>query len=292
MLLRTALRLSVLLALLAVPGDALAAGVVRTFSVTGTVTVPAAGARTLSLQCPSGAVALNGAVTRRGGGVAVRRSVPGKASGNWAFRVAAQGAGSRSVSAVVRCVALRLPTGFTAARLDVSSRNRSLVEIAPGAAVSTSLGCGRAWTATGYALHAGANGAVRIAGAVPDVHGWAFTLENTGATAVRAGVAVRCVRSRILATKPNGDTAELRFGVTRPSRSNTVGAGRPAFTHSCGAGRFSLATGSSLDPAASIELALSSPAGPNDGRWRFRRASGGDRVRTFLVCLSRASRFR
>jgi hypothetical protein len=82
----------------------------------------------------------------------------------------------------------------------------------------------------------------------------------------------------------------MTVGVTRPTRSNTLGPGSSTFRHSCGR-RFSLATGSIVDPAASIDLAVSSPAGPAGGRWTFRNASGGDRVRSFLVCLSRASRF-
>jgi hypothetical protein len=288
---RSAVRLSVFFVALAVPADALGADAVRTFSVTGSMVVPSGPPSTISLHCPSSAIALNGAVTRQGSGVVVRRSIPGKDSADWAFRVAAAGSGSRSVSVVLRCVALRLPAGSTSARLHVSSRSRSIVGIAPGESRSTRLGCGGPWTATGYALNAGANGAVRLAEVVPGEHGWRFTLENTGSTTSRAGVVVRCVRTKVTASGPAG-TREMRFRVTRPAHSNSIGPNRITFTHTCGAGRFSLATGSSVDPAASIELARSSPAGPADGRWTFRRASGGDHVDTFLVCLSRASRFR
>jgi hypothetical protein len=252
--------------------------------------VPGGPPSTISLHCPSSAVALNGAVTRQGRGVVVRRAIPGTDSSDWSFRVAAAGSGSRRVSVVLRCVALRLPSGFTS-RLNVSSRSRSIAGLAPGETRSTRLGCGAAWTATGYALNAGANGAVRLAAVVPGKHGWRFTLENTGSSRVRAGVVVRCLRTKVTASGPAG-TRELRFRVTRPAQSNVVGPADTTFRHTCGAGRFSLATGSSLDPAASIELARSSPAGPADGRWTVRSASGGDNVDTFLVCLSRASRFR
>jgi hypothetical protein len=287
MRLSTAVRLSILIALLAVPADALGASAVRTSSVTGRVVVPDGRSTTMRLHCPPGAAALNAAVTRQGRGVVVQRSVPGSGSGDWGFRVAARGAGSRSVSAVLRCISLRLPDGLTRARLSVATRDREGPVLARGATATLRLGCGRAWTATGYALRGGEG--VRLAAVEPDAHGWRFTLENTGSATARAGVSVRCLRTKVAATGP-GTSAEMTVGVTRPTRSNTLGPGSSTFRHSCGR-RFSLATGSIVDPAASIDLAVSSPAGPAGGRWTFRNASGGDRVRSFLVCLSRASRF-
>ena len=287
----TAVRLSVLIAVLAVPADALGATTVRTSSVNGRVVVPGGRPSTISLHCPDGAVALNAAITRKGRAVVVRRSMPGRGSGDWAFRMAASGAGSRVVSAVLRCVSLRLPEEFTQARVNVKTQRRTDVVIAPGATATTEVACGRRWTATGYGLGGGRRGDVRFAGVVPGAHGWRFTLENTGSSTVRPAVAGRCLGSKVTATGPGGRRAELAFSASRPSHSNTVGPGSDAFTHSCGS-RFSVATGSIVDPAASIEMAGSSPIGPAGGRWTFRSASGGDSVRSFLVCLSRASRFR
>jgi hypothetical protein len=284
---RTALGLSILIALLSFPADALAAGTVRTSSVTGRLVV-AARPTTMSLHCPAGAVALNAAVTRQGRGVVVQRSVPGKDSGGWSFRVAPGGAGSRSVSAVLRCVSLRLPNGLTNARLNITTRSKGGMVLAPGATTTATLDCGRAWTATGYALR---GAGIRLADVVPGAHGWRFTLENIGSSTARAAVSARCLRSNVTATTSSGGTSAMSFAVSRPAQSNTLGPNAVTFRHSCG-GRFSLATGSSVDPAASIELAVSSPAGPADGRWTFRHASGGDRVRSYLVCLSGATRFR
>jgi hypothetical protein len=291
MRLSTAVRLSVLLAVFAIPAEALGASTVRTSSVSGRLVVPGGGPRTLGLHCPADAVALNGAITRQGRGVVVRSSMPGRGSGDWAFRVAASGAGSRTVSAVLRCVSLRLPEEFTQARVNVKTQRRTDVVVAPGATATTEVACGRRWTATGYGLRGGRRGDVRFAEVVPGAHGWRFTLENTGRSTVRPTVTGRCLRSKVTATGPGGNRGELAFSVSRPSHSDTVGPGSTTFRHTC-AGRFSVATGSIVDPAASIELALSSPAGPAGARWRVRRASGGDLVRTFLVCLSRASRFR
>ena len=218
---RFAVRLSIFLAVLAVPADALGASAVRTFSVSARLVAPTGHPSTLSLACPPGAVALNAAVTRQGSGVIVRRSLPGMGSGDWAFRVAAEGSGSRAVSAVLRCVALRLPQGFTSAHLNVSSRNSSNHVLAPGETTSARVGCGRAWTATGYALEGGRRGAIRLAQAIPGPHGWLFTLENTGSGTARGGVAVRCIRSAATARRPDGATRELRFGVSRPSFAST-----------------------------------------------------------------------
>ena len=286
-----AVRLSILIAVLAVPADALGATTVRTSSVSGRVVAPAGRAATLGLHCPAGAVALNGAVTRQGQGAVVRSSMPGKGSGDWVFRVAARGSGSRSVSALVRCVSLRLPGEFTRARVNVKTQRRTDIVVAPGGTATTEVACGRRWTATGYGLGGGRRGNVRLARVIPSAHGWRFTLENTGTSTVRPAVTGRCLRSKVTAPRFGGGTATLAFAVSRPSHSNTVGSGSTAFRHSCG-GRFSVAGGSSVDPASSIELAVGAPAGPSGGRWAFRRASAGEQVRSVLVCLSRASRFR
>jgi hypothetical protein len=285
-------RLSVTAALLAVPGEALGANTVRTFSVTGRLVAPAGHPSTLSLQCPADAVALNGAVSRKGAGAVVRRSTPGHGSGDWSFRLAASGSGSRAVSAVLRCVRLQLPAGLSGARLDVRTRLQSSIDIAPGATKTTRVGCGSAWTATGYALAAGRRADVRLAEVLPDAHGWTFTLENTGSATAHAGVSARCISSRATAHRSGGGSAELAFGVSRQARLDTVGPGAArTFTHRCGGGGFSLATGSIVNPLDPIELALSSPAGPGAGRWTFANASTGDPVRSYLVCLSRGSRF-
>ena len=288
----TALGLSVLLALIALPADALAAGAVRPSSVTGSLIVPAGRPSTISLHCPPGAVALNGAITRRGDGVVVRRSIPGEGSGDWAFRVARDGAGSRSVSAVLRCVALRLPDGLSHARLDVRSRSRSGIELAPGAKRFVRVGCGRNWTATGYALSDG-SGRVRLPEAAPEAHEWRFTLENTGTSTALAGLSVRCLRPGVTATRSGGGSAELRFGVTRPSFEHAFPAGPSRRTASggCGGTRFSVAAGLQLDPADPFEVITAGPRRAGGARWTFRNVSAGDAFRGYVVCLARNSAF-
>ncbi|HEX6651354.1 MAG TPA: hypothetical protein VF072_01320 [Thermoleophilaceae bacterium] len=291
MSLSTAVRLAVLLAVLAIPAEALGASTVRTSSVSGRLVVPGGGPRTLGLHCPSDAVALNGAITSKGRGVVVRSSMPGRGSGDWAFRVAVSGAGSRTVSAVLRCVALRLPEEFTQARLNVKTQRRNDVVIAPGATATTEVACGRRWTATGYGLRGGARGDVRFAEVVPSAHSWRFTLENTGPSTVRPTVTGRCLRSKVTARGP-GSSGELRFRTRRRSFSTVLppGPGQIDAT-ACGAGLFSVGAGGSLDAASTKELVIASPVRQRGGRWRFTGGSG-DPFKGYMVCLSRASRFR
>ena len=287
----TAVRLSILLALLAVPADALGANTIRTSSVTRSLVVPSGSPSTIRLHCPPTAVALNGAITRRGAGVAVLGSKPGRDHGSWSFRAAASGAGSRSISAVLRCVRLEVPTGLSGVRLHVRTRISPEIAIAPGDTATERLGCGRAWTATGYALSGGGD-AVRLARAVPGAHGWRFTLENTGSSTVRAVVSARCLRTNVTATRSRGGTAELRFGVVRRSFSAVFPPGRGQIdATACTGGRFSLAAGGSLDPASPIELVIASPVGQSAGRWRVVGGSGRDEFTVYTVCLARGSAF-
>jgi hypothetical protein len=288
-----AVRLSVVLVLLAVPAEALGASTIRTSSVTGRLVVPAGATSKIRLHCPQSAVALNAAVTRRGAGVVVRRSIPGQDVGSWAFRVAASGSGSRSVSAVVRCVRLRVPAGLSAVRLHVKTRSRPGIPVAAGATETVRLGCGAGWSATGYALTGDAGDTVRLAAVVPNAHGWRFTLENTGSAPTRAGVSARCLRTRVAARRQGGGTAELRFNVTRPSFSTVFPRGGPQIDATgCRVGRFSLAAGGSVDPASTIELLIASPLRERGARWRFGQPREGDRFTGRVVCLSRTSRFR
>ena len=284
--LRIAVSISVVAALLAVPAGAHAANVVRPTSVSGTDTLTA-GTHTLHLQCPAPSVALNAAVIRKSPGVTLRRSIPGSAAGNWRFRVEVANGGSR-VRSVLRCVRLDVPAGMSGVRLGVKTTSEPGVGIPGDGATEVALRCGPAWVATGYALDAGGSGNVRLASVVPVAHGWNFVLENVGPADASAGVSARCLRR----TVSTAGSAELRFDITRPSRGNILGTNStPTLSHSCGAGRFSLATGSIVDPRDPIVFAAGGPIRSQGGRWTFRNASGGDRVRTFLVCLSRSTGF-
>jgi hypothetical protein len=289
---RIALCIALTIALLAVPASALAADVVAPSSVAGSTTVPAGGSSTLTLRCPASAVALNAAVTRRGAGVTVRRSIPGAGSGDWRFRLAAAaGARNRGVHAVLRCVRLALPAGVSGARLVVSTSRPPSIPVPAGFSPPIDVSCARGFTATGYGLDRGVSRDVTVASAVPSARGWSFRLENTGASSANARLSVRCLK-RVVNARRGGSPTSLSFRVTRREFSNRVGPGtRSRFSHSCRQSEFSAATGSIVDPAADIELGGSHPTRSRGGRWTFARVSAGDRVRSSLVCLSRRTQF-
>jgi hypothetical protein len=278
----------------ALPASAQAADVVRPSSVTAGTVVPPGGARTVTLRCPALAVAVNAAVTRKGAGVVVQRSSPGRQAGNWSFRlVDAPGGGGRGAKMVLRCLRLDLAKGLSGARLVVSTSHRG-VSVPAHSSFPVEVGCEPGAVATGYALQGGRRGLMRFASVEPTARGWSFVVENTGGARAGATVHGRCLKRRVAARSDRTGAVSLRLGITRRVFRNRVGPGTaaPTLAHRCRAREFSLATGSTVDPLDSIELAGSAPAGPRAGRWTFRGARRGDEVRTSLVCLSRGSRFR
>jgi hypothetical protein len=260
--------------------------------VAGSTTVPAGGSRSLTLRCPEPSVALNAAVTRRGAGVTVRRSIPVANAGGWTFRLtAAAGARRRAVSAVLRCVRLALPPGVSSAQLLTRTRRPPSIAVPAGSSAPLEVDCARGFAATGYGLDRGAGSDLAIAAAVPSDRGWRFRVENSGGSSARARLSVRCLKSVVTARR-GGASTQMTFGLAQRRFSNAIGAGGAGtYSHSCGRSQFSVATGSEVDAADSIEIRGSNPVGSRGGRWAFARARTGDRVKSFLVCLSRRTQF-
>jgi hypothetical protein len=288
---RLALPLFALAALLAVPAAARAADVVRPSSVSQATVVPAGGARTLALRCPTAAVALNAAVTRHGSGVSLRRSVPGADAGSWRFRLANASGARRRAAAVLRCVRLEVPAGISGVHLNVSTRRRPAVAIPAGGTADVGVRCHRGWGATGYALQPGADaGDIRIAAAVPSASGWSFTLENTGAALADTNLSVRCLK-RDVSGRRAGAATTLRFVLARPTFENRVRSGAGGFSHTCARRQFAVATGLSLDPDDDIVMRGSFPSAGDTGVWSFRHSGAAESVESSLVCLTRGARF-
>lgn len=289
---RSAACISLAAALLAVPAAAHAQDVVKPSSVEASTTVPAGGASTLTLRCPSTAVALNAAITRQGEGVNVRRSAPGSGPRDWSFRLtAAAGARGRGASAVLRCVSVEVPDGVSGVRLFVSTRKHPGISIPAGSSTSVQPRCGGGYAGTGYGLDRGARDDVRVAAAVPTAHGWNFRLENTGAASATAALSVRCLK-RAATGRRAGAPTTLRFQVARPEFQNDVGpVADRGFSNACTRRQFSVAAGVSFDWRDDIVLGRSHPAGPWAGVWSFRQATGTEKVRSFLVCLGRRTQF-
>jgi hypothetical protein len=218
--------------------------------------------------------------------------VPGRDAGDWSFTFAARRGSRRVAGAELRCLRLTIPAGVSAARLEVRTRRRAGVAIAPGDSRAVQIRCAQGHEGTGYGLGRGTRGDVRIASAVPTASGWSFRLENTGNAEASARVSARCLKRDVQARR-GGESTGLRFRISRPEFADVAEAGGSAtFSHSCRRGQFSVATGSEVDPLDAIALIRSHTAGNRAGRWVFGGASAGDRVTTHLVCLERGSRFR
>jgi hypothetical protein len=255
------------------------------------VSIPPGAARVLTMRCPTGAVALNAAVSRRGSGVTVRRSTPGIDAGSWSFRASNGASGRRRLSAILRCVRLEVPAGVSGVQLTVSTRMPPSVSIPAGGTADTEVPCPRGWVPTGYGVHAGADaGDVNVARAVPSARSWSFTLENTGAAAADASVRVRCLRQRV-GGRRGGAPTSLRFRFSRPQFENTGIPTGDGFTHRCGRRRFSLSAGISYDPQSDIVIDETFAASERFGVWLFRRSETAETIRSSIVCLRRGSRF-
>jgi hypothetical protein len=292
---RFALCSSVTIALLAAPASALAADVVVPSRVAASTTVPAGGSRTLTLRCPATAVALNAAVTRRGAGVTVRRSIPGATPGHWRFRLsAAAGARRRGVHAALRCVRLALPAGVSNARLVVSTRRTPAIAVPAGSSNGLQVRCARGFIPTGYGLDRGA-GDLTLARAEPGPSGWGFRVENTGASSANARLSVRCLKQSVRGRDALGPT-QLDFAIARRVFSDAITRKPPprsrgTFTHTCAESQFSVTTGHALDSAEGAVVTGTAPDGLRAGRWTFRGARRGEVMTTFLLCLDRRTRF-
>jgi hypothetical protein len=257
-----------------------------------TVSVRAAGGVTaVSLDCPRGAVALNGAAVALGKGAVVRDNEPvTNSSTRWNFRFTARGNGGRRARAVLRCVRLALPPGTGQARLNVLTANTGYEPVAAGSSKRIALSCDRGFIPTGWGIDRQGQGAasqrLRVAVAQPTANGWTFTVANPGGVQARARLHIRCVERRQTAT-----SGRHHAFVIRRSTFNERGRGK-SVSHSCRPGDFSVSTGFSLDPGGSIGVSSTEPFATRGGRWRFDLSPARNRpVKTYLLCLDRDTRF-
>ena len=287
---RVALSFCTLFALVALPSSAHAAVVTPTSTAVET-TVPAGGARTVTLSCPGSSVALSAGVTRLGRSAELLRSVPsGRAAGDWLLTFGARQGAGRRVEAEARCVRLRVPAGVSGARLSVQTESRTRLRVAAGRTKTANVGCAPGYVATGWGLRRGRRAGIEIAAAVPSARGWRFELENTGAGATRAAVSARCLK-RVVRGRRNGEAVQLRFRVARRASEGAIGGARSSVSDRCRGGQYSLATGHRVNPLDAIALVRSGATGRNRASWTFAGASAGDAVTTHTVCLARDSRF-
>jgi hypothetical protein len=273
------------------PAGAAARATVVPSSVDGSASVPARGARSLTLTCPGTGVALHGAPVRLPSGVRVAASIPGENPRRWTFRFASVRRSARRVTAVLRCVRLRLPGGVFDVSIRESTGSRPNLPIPADSSVRTSLECPSGFIPTGQGV-GGSTRAVSVTAAVPDGDGWTFRIENNGDSAASASPRIRCLQ-RVAAGRRGGARTRLAFRVKRLDYNAPILAGRSiSFTGSCPRDRFSLGSGVSIDGDDDIALLTSFPSGAQKGSWFFRNSGVPERANTYLLCLSRSSRFR
>ena len=262
---KLSLPVAVLALLAAAPAQA---ALIETPTVTRSATVSPDAPRSLTLTCPSPAVAVSGAVTS--GLRTLRASFPRRDTNGWIFRFASP-AGTRNVTALLRCVRLNLPSGLSGVRLEVGSAFKGRIRIEPGATRRIAVSCPAGQFPTGWGIER--NEALAVAAAVPSSDGWVFRIENTGASAALVAAHIRCMARTQRAS--NGMTHRFAWR-TRDGRA-------------CRREESSLATGVSLDPAAGTLLTGTYPLGERRGRWNVR---GSGSVKTMLLCLARNTSFR
>jgi hypothetical protein len=251
------------------------ARVVEPVSVTGQVDVPAGETRSLTLKCPERAVALNGAAPN------ASSSIPGANARRWTFHF------SRSGSAVLRCVRLRLPERVRGVGVVVESKIQPIFEVPPGSTVRIDMRCSRGMIPTGWGLErAGADNGLTIAGAVPSKKGWTFAVENAGTLGAAGTLNARCLEKRQRASSGQHHSFSTRIvSFTEQIEGST------STSRSCRQAEYAVGTGVSLPATDDITLAGTTLVGDRGGEWSFAQGNGATAITTSLICLARTTGF-
>lgn len=275
------------LGVVSLPATAAARDSVLPRSVDREVTVPSAGSGSLPLRCPRGAVALHAAAADLPRGVTLMESLPGSNARSWTLRFANRGS-SKRVSAVLRCVRVRLPAGMPDVTVAVSSSSRSTT-VAARSSARVAIACRPGYIPTGHGISA-TDDSVATAAVVPSRGGWTFRLENATGSAASVTPRVRCLR-RAATGRRFGRRVRLAFDISRSGWTHTVRGGNRSYSNSCARNAFSVSTGVSLDPDARIALRSASPDGDRSGRWWFRNGGRSQPVKSYLLCMALGTRF-
>jgi hypothetical protein len=259
------------------------AKVVEPVSVTGKVDVPSGQTRSLTLKCPAHAVALNGTATSP---LAATSSTPGADARRWTFGFTG-GPSGRTGAAVLRCVRLRLPRRVHGVGLAVETKIEPVFEVPAGSTMQVPIRCSRGNVPTGWGLERNAeDNGLSVAGAVPTKRGWAFAIENTGASGASGNLSIRCLEKKQRAAGGQRHTFSTRIA----SFTEQI-EGSGTTSRSCRGDEYSVATGVSLPASDDILLTRTLLVGARGGEWAFAQSSGATAVTTKLVCLKRTTGF-
>jgi hypothetical protein len=248
------------------------ARVVEPVWVTKRVEVARGQTKSITLRCPAHAVALNGAAPN------ADSSIPVSDARRWTFRF------TRSGSAVLRCVRLRLPHTVSQVSLVVGSVFEPVLEIPPGFTQTIAVKCKTGELPTGWGLERRTPGnGLSIAGATPTKHGWLFQVENTADVGT---LAARCLERKQRA--PGGQ--RHAFSTRVASFTEQIEGGGTTI-RGCRANEYSVATGVSVPAADDLLFTGTTLVGARDGEWSFSKTRGATSVRTSLICLARNTGF-
>jgi hypothetical protein len=231
--------------------------------------------KSITLKCPARAVALNGAAPN------ATSSTPVADARRWSFRF------TRSGSATLRCVRLRLPQDVGGISLKVGTIFEPVFEVPPGFTQQIDVTCPSGQVPVGWGLdrRTDDNG-LFIAAAVPIARGWSFAVRNTADIGAAGSLSARCLEK-----KQRTSTGQRHAFSTRVASFTERFDGGGTTSHSCRANEYSVATGVSLPATADVLFTGTDLTGERGARWRFANPGGSTPVRTSLICLARTTGF-
>jgi hypothetical protein len=273
---RTIKRAAALAALTAAALPAAAqAKVVEPVWVIKSVAVTPGQTKSVTLKCPARAVALNGAAPN------ASSSIPAADARRWTFRF------TRSGSATIRCVRLRLPHHVGGLSLIVGTTFEPVFEIPPGFTQQIDVKCTTGEIPTGWGLERRTeDNGLSIAGAVPIKKGWSFAVRNTGPVGAAGSLSARCLERR-----QHADSGQRHTFSTRIASFTEQVDGSGTTSRSCRANEYSVATGVSLPANDDVLLTGTGLTGERGGEWSFSQPTGATTVQTSLLCLAQTTGF-
>jgi hypothetical protein len=234
--------------------------------------------------CPRSMVAISGTVVRQPSGSTFERSLP---SGVRSWRFAFGGSRTSNATALVRCVALKVPRAAGKVALNVNTVSRGLpVNGRSTARVTINCRSGYVPTAWGFANRTPQT--TQVFKALANGRGYAFGVENRAARGNVLTMRVRCLDHAVAG---KGGLSH-RWRVKRQRYSNRIRSGVKTVRHSCSAGYVSIGLGHGIASQGDSVFRRSYDLRTLSARWVFRNGSGIERVTTQALCLNTRTQFR
>ena len=251
------------------------AKVVEPVWVTKSVAASPGQPKSITLKCPARGVALNGAAPNASSSIAVPDAR------RWSFRF------TRSGSATLRCVRLRLPHNVDGINLAVGTTYEPVFEVPPGFTQQIDLKCPTGQLPVGWGLERRSDdNGLAIVGAMPVGRGWSFAVKNTAAIGAAGSLSARCLKKSQRTSNGHHHTFSTRVA----SFTGQV-RGPGTISRSCRANEYSVATGVSLPAGHDIVLTGTGLTGERGAQWSFASPGDATAVQTSVICLARYTGF-